>query len=1168
MKKLLSIALVALSFVQLGHAADTAQDIGAAAAAAALQQGGGMSAEFLNKGLAEFQETTGVQASAGGSPAGGGAGTASISVNKRVELNCAGLNTSKNFSAGPISFIVNSCSSGNPQSPTADILVCSEAVNSGVCDSKQAYKSSVTLQGWTPKAINGGSIAFESCNGPKSTCTVIVTGSYSVGGSQASLASSAGSIAAGSNYLNDLRTSVIESGAYNSEATSVRATVKEGTANISSSENKNCGAARTCLQYASAVNTYARTCTRQLPVTERIQNLRYSATKTCEITATVTTTPGASSTTSASGSTPARVTTVTNSCIPEGSGNPLSGMTLVGSKITSVDTQSSATEDVETTTSVEYWVNTRNPDLTNQTFKPLPLRPGGVCDTNAASPTRSSMCNSGWFGRTLSDAECTATDEGTGGIPGTEASKYFGIPYSQKAGCGFCLDTTISESCQGDASAGEPGVSAPDSCEGLEESLATSGDTCSLQSVSVITNIGSIATTQSETYSCTHKSPSQCVSWSEPKSVCISDGVSQGLETLKSGPAKIDGSFNNALVAAALMDGTARGLEGGQDPTIPKLFNGDSLRCRSPVGGLGQILHQECCRSDLNRPSKGDIIQGGCDMEEVKLSAARRSSYTHQIPGDYCSREVKTWFFSFCLETTRKYCVFPGILPKLIQEQGREQLANITASGSNASVQRTAMSFALYDDTKEGSWTPVSSVNGVRIAAYKWPSFCKNQEDANKELLNNPNAKDCPSSVSAWFAACDLAVGCNALPDQPSAGGFNWNLVSVNPLTSTTTAISKFAVVRGACDTSSQNCEYEVSAWPVGQGGKAVVTRDLSWPLFQSGTVNNVLAGSPTAAQYQMNNMGDLMFKGYSDTGSSAGGLPSTVKLDFSSDGGQTWRTLALPTKMPSVNGVEQEYSVPLSDVKLAGSCDVVKNICNYRATGTVTVYAKSWGNVHSPDCSGFTPGQLAVLDFGKMDLSEWLNSVMDKMASKNPADLAGQAATQFANFNAQFNEGNGTVSSSSPSGANFARVTPAEGFGPFTATLSVSGYWPETTGDPARDQDLVNRVQRVEVQWGNCSVSESLSPVSASLGVGFQGRMTYQAPDSYPCLFTGGNTVHKITITAHTADGNTYERSVSVENAWSKYPGADSNNSNVSTTSTRAATSPSVPLPPTAATP
>lgn len=320
----------------------------------------------------------------------------------------------------------------------------------------------------------------------------------------------------------------------------------------------------------------------------------------------------------------------------------------------------------------------------------------------------------------------------------------------------------------------------------------------------------------------------------------------------------------------------------------------------------------------------------------------------------------------------------------------------------------------------------------------------------------------------------------------------------------------------GACSTTSYDCSYQVSTWPAGRGGKAFVAKDLSWLVF--GT-----------ADYGYAYLGDLVVRAKPANTTAPTILPSTVPLDYSQDGGRTWSTFSLPTGTPTTS-----YSLAgIADVQVTGQCDLSANICSVHVTGPVVVTAKPWGSPQGPECSGFTPGQLSVLDFSKMDLSEWTASITPTIsASSGAGDLVSKASAQFEQFNSRFSAGQ--VQSTAPVSSNFARIAPTQGFGPFDVRLVVAGYWPETSADPAQNVDAV---QSVMVDWGDCSAPETLLPVSPSDGVGFRGTHRYVRSDTYACLGSpSANVTHGIKITALTSKSGKQKQTLSVQNAWSNF--------------------------------
>ena len=955
-----------------------------------------------------------------------------------------------------------------------------------------------------------------------------MAGTEAIGGNDASLKAQAQQRSAQSGISETLRTSVLD-GTYseqmheaaaplldcaekNRNSLAANGTVTgcgdEGAQNVvrivegASQADAACTGERQCKRWGQSVQTFTRTCTRTVQLTERITSYRYD-TLTCTVT---TTTPleGPSIT--------------TNSCDGQNP-DPRNGMSHIGTGATSCV---STDETTGTCLASEYpmYYASQDPEVTGVADSPVPV--AGACDPSLGSETQFVSYSKGnWFGRTRPDNECVVSlvDE----LDNSPVGIIQQLTYVEKDGCGVYTAPDVGRTCYGK-------VSSPadaDSCTGMD----LNGCSIVSSAPSKTTGPGGLTTAFTDTYQC-RRSQQMCQEWSsgEGDNSCLNaQEMTFGTDVAKA--AYNDGSgMNAALVASAILDATAEGVDGNSNPFVPLLFSGEDMRCTRATGGIGQIFGRNCCRTDLQRPIVGNIIRDGCKMPHVELAAARRSNYTVYI-GDYCSKKMK--FPSRCLERTETYCSFNGILPRLIHEQGRGQLAQIAASSYGADVLRGALNFT-YLDAADGSWSPTQVVNGVSVSAWRWPSYCKDAETFATRLASDPYALDCPSVVHTVVASCDSPGGCGALPTAPEYGSAGWNLVNVDPLSNVSTAVSRYGVVTGACSTSSGNCAYQIAAWPAGKGGKAVITRDISWPLFAEQNGQSVMDAGGVS---QMSNMSDLMFRTWSSTGLTDGKtMPGSVRVDYSNDGGQSWNTSSVPTANNN-----QDYILPGTDIRMNGRCDALTNICAFRVTGTLTIHAKPWGGPKRPDCTGFTGGQLSAMDFGKMDLSEWLASVMETAADAAPTELAEAASEQFKDFNSLFQEGKGTVTMAVPTAANYARVTPSQGFGPFNVRVIAGGYWPHTTGDPAKD---TNAVYRVDVDWGDCTQKETLAKLDPRIPASaFVGYHRFEAPDKLRCGAATKNVTQVITLTVYTKDSGVQTRKLSVENAWSVFPGGTGNN-------------------------
>lgn len=1113
----------------------------------------------MKDGLRMFQADTGL---AGidytGSPAARNmTGGARVAVKGYADFSCAEPRT-RTFNAANLAFRVVNCSVSQGNQGTVTLSMCDGVLKGGLCAQNEEYGASFQLRAGAVSTLSGVQLGL-GCNSVL-TCRLTVEGQYSFQGNDQSLRQQAQNTAGSSSgVVADLRTAAVTND-YAAQMREVgRPLVACNAANLASGQaatcdgaqvvpvagpanNGQCSTTRQCLEESVQTFTSTRSCTRSFNFTERISRYRYNRAFVCEVVV--------------DDGNPNNLAKTTNSC----SASDLAGTVLVSRTPNqcleygpSVDLSESVTSEGPCV----RWAWTENRiDLSesaparstlSQTAEP-PV--SGACDTGPLSETRHSRCTSpsAWFGRTLPVNECQASfyDEATGAAEGV-----LELDFQQKAGCGVCLEPEVSEVCYA-----QPVSGAEDkSCESIDLT------NCRLTSASpkAYTGDGGLVSSQEEVYTCTTQTR-QCVRYAPASgdSTCLSSDMAFGSDQIKGGPPKADGSLANAMVAAAALENTAQGLQEGVSSKLPLLFNGSDQRCNRATGGfVGSLLQRNCCRLDIQRPSASRLTQKGCTEDEARLSAARRARYAVYV-GDYCSRRAP-WPFRTCLRRTETYCVFSGILPRILHEQGRKQLDAMARSAAGANISRTPLSFSYYD-AGAGSWAPVRNIGGVRVTAWQWPSYCADPAQAATRLMSDPLAKDCSGSLTTWFATCETNT-CDGLPSEPSAGSFGWSLVAVNPLENVTTALTRHAVVTGACSTSGGQCQYTMSSWPVGQSGKGILSRDVSWSLYSNVPVDTP-SGQPQADVFELNNLGDLMFKTFPLSGmGGSSSVPSTVRLDYSDDGGQTWRTYQLPTDLKG-----REVTLPGSSTVVTGYCDGLINSCDYRFTGTIDIQAKPWGSARSPDCSGFTPGQLAAIDFGKLDLSEWLDTIMPKDgAAPNKDQLSALARQQFSDFNSMMNSGR--VEAASPVSAQFARLVPNEGFGPFEAKLLVSGYWPETTGDPARD---TKRVTAVTVDWDDCTAPQALTAVPASEGRGFRGVHRYDNPKLIHQACGRGpmeqSIVHRIKMTVQYQDAGALRTEsvvLTLDNAWGNFPGTTNNVANIGQTVQGAPAGQGLPPPP-----
>ena len=994
-----------------------------------------------------------------------------------VATTTSGVNISCNspsgtvVSAAGVLFMFSKCDIKNNTITAIEGQICTAINTGGLCDATGDYSAMLSLTAGAYSTVNGSSVGV-GCNNSIRTCQLTITAANDSTVTGTGLTAKAA--AQQPNELQGAIATTVNSGTYQGEMTSQQSIVDCYTANqtsfaangsVSTCDKATtasvaggpagtaCTPTTTCTKQVTTTQAYTSTCTREFPVTN------YTCPST---TPTKTCTDDLNSATGA----------ISNASCAD---SDIAGATLVGTVAASCTSFVSAPDGSQTCTDTpetKYYVFTAQATVAGSgqcTASPNPINGNfgpAVCDTTAQD-TQNNCATGGWFGRTLSDQECQGN---TTTASGTAIFTQFG--YQQKAGCGYCINDSVSYLCQGK----------PTATNGSDTCATTNLSGCTLTGVTAQSTQGGVTLSQLETYNCS-STVTSCAQ-TQTSNTCASADASYGVAAMPVTTDSSTGAFSQAIAASTVVDAVAQSVQGSAaTPGTPlSLFPGVNERCREPLGFVSGLLSTNCCKTSLTKT--GGALIDGCNDQEVSLAAARRSKYTYYL-GEYCSSRIKFLFFSTCVQNTQVYCAFQGMLPRIIQVQGRQQLAALAASTQGAVMQNHEFDFSYYSGN--GGWQPPVSVNGVQTAFFQQPSYCTDPTTAAATLSANANAAPCSPNLDVWFATCENTAGCGALPDDPTGGSATgtWVLTPVDPLSVTSTTISEHAIAQGACNTSTQKCSYQVSAWPAGSAGAIFLSQQVNFGIYNA----PVISGSASLAI-----IGNTAFRPvgvHAPTATAAtaapvntitGTLPSTIPAQVSLDGGTTWSTFNLPTRISS------QFYLPGSQIEVTGGCTALAAMCDYTLTGSVEVAAKPWGSVSNPDCSGFTMTQFSEINISKMDLSEWTASISQQVSANTStfaAQAQAQAATNASASNTQLQGQNSTTGGITPL---TAVVNPLQALGPFTATVTIAGNWPAagiTPDDP---------ISNVEIDWGDCSAPGGAQESPAG---GFTATHLYQAPNT-----------------------------------------------------------------------
>jgi len=448
--------------------------------------------------------------------------------------------------------------------------------------------------------------------------------------------------------------------------------------------------------------------------------------------------------------------------------------------------------------------------------------------------------------------------------------------------------------------------------------------------------------------------------------------------------------------------------------------------------------------------------------------------------------------------------------------------------------------------------------------------------------INEPPFQECPSTAgTVSFMTCDKqddSCDPTALPTGPSGvetdisganvsqADVNWQIQQVQSfykpgdygVTSSMASDSTFAAVSnsvnsfitatGSCHTDG-SCLYNFAITDKqatnGLGAKKRTTDHAQFPLYaitpttvypaitylsQDGTLNTVAyqadpnrgLGSPLAVSTQR-----FIFHPNLLTKPLQGNIHSKVLLEWAShtvsafNPANDYTPLLVPTNLPPATPGWYPYGDPSDNGNhfyLSGGCDPNSRWCNYEIDIDLTIQRHPWGSPQDPQCWGFTIQQMAALDFSKMDLSKWINSLDLGATTTGLTQQEATAMTNQATATAQaFYNSYATGAATTKPGASMqALVTNTDtlpklsndNFQAYTLQAAVPSNWPQYFDDRENNNPVTN----IKVDWGDGKQSGMQLQTDPSTGKqrGYLGTHDY-----------GDDPVgtYKVTVTLNTAN-------------------------------------------------
>lgn len=719
-----------------------------------------------------------------------------------------------------------------------------------------------------------------------------------------------------------------------------------------------------------------------------------------------------------------------------------------------------------------------------------------------------------------------STDENGVWTPVPEAAP---VPFSQ---CQLVADTPRSCLHLIDGTTYCDDYSEKYACYGSEgPALCNTNPLCSLTSVScsdVEPSATGLCSTQNQTYSCA-KTQTSCVEYASSNPNACPISLESNLPTTK--VAK-DHKFGEAQAQIEKTTQMAKGLESANSFGELKLFGGSKNQCNYYPGILSSSgLLPNCCNINLDEP-KGSLFDK-CFPNEFQLQAAKNGKRVVQTD-TYCKKRAN--FPKICIEREQVYCQFSSLFSRIVQQQGRLQLDAYLLNQSAAGTQSSSMVYPFYATLEKGQWTSPLVVNGNAVAGWTWPSYCKDTA-RYRQLAETQDyiLGSCPEEKPVtYLATCAKGLGgCGDLPVSPydSATGAllstsalsNWTIAPVDASATIHESISGTVAVKGTCESTSGNCNLDVVAWPGGVGGVSKFAVPVNWmytsPVEMASDTQ--WSSEPSLAPGLVVDTGftwvrqadavfdDLIIRPYALDEATEGEKPTFTLLQYSMDRGASWTAAHVPLSVDAGSLYLQADTPKFGTLDIYGRCDVQARNCTYTVLAAAPVLAKPWGT-RAPDCSGFTMTQLAVLNFGAMDFSEWIAAMGITASNKVDQILSDAVQAQTGVSTIAQRVDDNVTQNTAKRDITVASADPGV-CSPKSCSLRITatGVWPESIGsNPGTDG-----VTSVQVFNGNDSILV-LDAVTDANG----NTIKYQGTASLPDLNDGDKPVLTVAIT--TLDG------------------------------------------------
>ena len=364
-----------------------------------------------------------------------------------------------------------------------------------------------------------------------------------------------------------------------------------------------------------------------------------------------------------------------------------------------------------------------------------------------------------------------------------------------------------------------------------------------------------------------------------------------------------------------------------------------------------------------------------------------------------------------------------------------------------------------------------------------------------------------------------------------------------NAFAAVTGSVNEFISSVGSCHKADGSCLYYFAITDKsatgGLGAKKRATEYAQFPLYataqsaawpsvdyvaQDGTLNTAAyQADPNRGLADPVIVGTQRFIFHPNfiTHAVTGNIHSKVLVEYATQKisaatpADDYSPIMVPTALPPGTAGWAPYGDATQHGKyfyISGGCDPNSRWCNYTIQVDLNIPRHPWGSAQSPRCWGFSLEQVAALDFDKMDLSRWINSLDLDSSTANMTSEAAQAMTDQVTKSAQAFYGAVNTSQvvNKPGGGTMALVTNTDvlpklsngNFRAYVLEIAVPTNWPNYFVDQPNNNPVTN----VMVDWGDGSAKQAM--------VKDAGGKAYTSEHDYGDRKVGR---YKVTVTLNT---------------------------------------------------